>query len=55
MGQKGVKRTAVAREAADAIVGILSPIGEVRSRGMFGGFGVSPWQNALLRGSTAYP
>ncbi len=40
MGKRGETRTAVAREAADDLVGRLSGLGEVTSKGMFGGYGV---------------
>ena len=40
MGAKGQKRTVVAKEAADAVVAGLAPLGNVTARGMFGGYGI---------------
>ena len=40
MGTKGVKRTAVAKEAAEAMADRLSSLGPVSPRGMFGGYGL---------------
>lgn len=40
MGEKGSKRTGEAKEAADRFVAALAPLGDVTSKGMFGGYGI---------------
>lgn len=40
MGKKGERRSGVAKVAAEELVERLSALGDVRSRGMFGGFGI---------------
>lgn len=40
MGKKGEKRTGDAAAAAEAAVAGLAPMGDVTSKGMFGGYGI---------------
>lgn len=40
MGKKGAKMTAAAADFAAAVVQDLAPLGDVRERKMFGGFGI---------------
>ena len=40
MGTKGAKRSEAAKASADRLVDRLRTLGDVRARGMFGGYGV---------------
>ncbi len=40
MGEKGSKRTGEAKESAERFVDALAPLGDVISKGMFGGYGI---------------
>ncbi len=40
MAKKGERRSGEAQAAADNLVERLEPLGDVRARGMFGGFGI---------------
>ena len=40
MGEKGAKMTGAAADFAAAVVQDLAPLGDVRERKMFGGFGI---------------
>ena len=40
MGTKGDKRTTGAKTAAEEAVAALAPVGDVTSKGMFGGYGL---------------
>ena len=40
MGAQGAKQTQTAKEFTAEMVEALTPVGEVRSRSMFGGFGI---------------
>ncbi len=40
MGTRGERRTETARAATEEAVKALAPLGDVSSRGMFGGFGI---------------
>ncbi len=40
MGEKGSKRTGEAKASAGELVTALQPLGDVTSKGMFGGYGV---------------
>ncbi len=40
MGEKGSKRTEEARQSAERFAAALTPLGDVTSKGMFGGYGI---------------
>ena len=40
MGKKGERRTAQAKDSAEALVGRLERFGSISARGMFGGYGI---------------
>ncbi len=40
MGEKGSQRTGAAKESAERFVAALAPLGDVTSKGMFGGYGI---------------